>query len=211
MVASLDPEEREFAMADFGGIAAAGRSIERLLTHCFGEEEPVAGSRTRAVLIRTADLEPTAISTSIGTPALSVFIYRVDFNQTMRAAWSAVASQDGRPRLPLDLHFLITPWVTNAEHELRILGKAMECLESHPVLSGPRLDSSAAWATNESLQIILEEISTEAVMRTFDSLPADYRLSVPYLARIVRIDARRAIPDGPVLTAAIGLSPQAKP
>ena len=36
----------------------------------------------------------------------------------------------------------------------------------------------------ESIQIMLGELSTEEVMRTFDSLPIDYRLSVPYLARI---------------------------
>ena len=34
---------------------------------------------------------------------------------------------------------------------------------------------------------MLEEISTEALMRIFDSLPTDYRVSVPYVARVVRI------------------------
>lgn len=194
-------------MAGFESMAAVGRSIERLLNHRFQEDEPVPEKRTKAVLVRTTDLEPANIRTAIGSPALSIYVYRVDFNKTMRAAWSAVAAQDGRARLPVDLHFLISPWADNAEHELRVLGKAMEALEGNPVLSGPLLDSSARWAGNETIQLVMEEITTEAVMRTFDSLPTDYRLSVPYLARVVRLDARTAQPDIPVTTAVTGISP----
>ncbi len=198
-------------MADFVAIAAVGKSIERLLNLRFEEDEPVPSKRTKAVLIRTADLEAANLRTAIGSPALSIYVYRVDFNKMMRAAWSAVAAQDGRPRLPLDLHFLITPWAENAEHELRVLGKAMEALEGTPIMSGPLLDPSAQWAGNETIQLVMEELSTEAVMRTFDSLPTDYRLSVPYLARIVRLDARTAQPDRPVTTAVTGFTPSALP
>ncbi len=194
-------------MADYAVIAAAGRSIERMLNAAFEEEEPVDGSKTRAALVRTSDFEPNAVATSIGSPALSIFFYRVDFNKTMRAAWSAIGSQEGRGRLAVDLHFLITPWADNSEFELRIIGKAMQCLETTPILSGPLLHPSAAWSANESIQVVMEEITTEAVMRTFDSLPTDYRLSVPYLARIARIDSRQAQPDTPVTTLVTGAKP----
>ena len=192
-------------MAGFEAIAAVGKSIERLLTARFQEEEPVPTRNTRAVLVRTRDLEQTNVATSIGSPALSIFLYRVDFNKTMRAAWSAIGSQDGRSHLAVDLHFLLTPWADNAEAEYRIIGKAMQCLETTPVLSGPLLHPSTAWTSNESLQVVLEDISTEAVMRTFDSLPTDYRLSVPYIARILRLDSKRAMPDRPVTTAITGV------
>lgn len=198
-------------MAGFESMAAVGKSIERLLNHRFQEEEPVPEKRTKAVLVRTTDLEAANVRTAIGSPALSVYMYRVAINKTMRAAWSAVAAQDGRPRLPVDLHFLISPWADNAEHELRILGKAMEALEGTPVLSGPLLDPSAGWAGNETVQMVMEEISTEAVMRTFDSLPTDYRLSVPYIARVIRMDARVAQPDRPVTTTITGMTPSLVP
>jgi hypothetical protein len=191
-------------MANFAGISAAGKSIERLLNHCFQELEPVPNKKTKAVLARTADFDPSSVNNSIGSPALSIFIYRVDFNKTMRAAWSAVASQDGRARLPLDLHFLISPWAENAEFELLILGRAMECLETTPVLNGPLLHPAANWAANETVQVLMEEVSTDALMQKFDSLPTDYRLSVPYIARIVRIDAQIARPDVPVTTLITG-------
>lgn len=178
-------------MANELSIAGTGRSLERLLTMAFADPPvPVPNSTTRAVLVRTEDFDPNAVATVIQRPALSLFLYRVDFNKTMRAAWSAVGHHDGRAHLPLDLHFLITPWADNAEHEQSILGRAMQCLEGTPMLGGPLLDAGGAFAPNEAVQIVMEEISTEAVMRTFDSLPTDYRLSVPYIARVLRLDGR---------------------
>jgi hypothetical protein len=194
-------------MATYAGIAAAGKSIERFLNRAFDDEQPVAGKNTKAVLVRTSDFNTVAGGTQIGSPALSIYFYRVEFNKTMRAAWSAVASKDGRPRLPLDIHFLISAWADNAEHELRVLGRAMEALEQTPILTGPLLQSSADWATNEGLQIVLEEVTMEAVQRTFDSLPTDYRLSVPYLARVVRLESRDPRPDVPVTTLVTGVRP----
>jgi len=64
----------------------------------------------------------------------------------------------------------------------------MEYLDQSPVLTGPLLQASAVWAPGEAVQLVLGEMSTEEVMRTSDSPPSDYRLSVPYLARVVRID-----------------------
>lgn len=194
-------------MASFPSISAAGKSMERLFNACFQEEEPIPGKKTRAMLLRTEELEKATFAATVTLPALSLFLYRVDFNKTMRAAWSAVASLDGRPHLPLDLHFLITPWADNAEWEHRILGRAMQCLETTPIVSGPFLYPSADWAINEAVQLVLEEITTEALMRIFDSLPVDYKLSVAYIARVVRIDGRRATPAPPATTVVNGVVP----
>ena len=194
-------------MAGFAGIAATGKSIERLLNAAFADEEPVPGKKTRAVLVRTSDFEETNAATNIGSPALSVFLYRVDSNKVMRAAWSAVGSLDGVPHFAVDLHFLLTPWTDNAEFEQRILGKAMQCLETTPQLSGPLLHPSADWAANETVQVVSEDIPPEAMLRAFDSLPTDYRLSVAYVARVVRIDGREATPTPPATTVVAGAVP----
>lgn len=198
-------------MAGFAGIAGVGRSIERLLNAAFAEEQPIPGQRTQAVLVRTTDFEPGNVNANIGAPALSIFLYRVDFNKTMRAAWSAVGSQDGLGHLAVDLHLLLSAWADNAEFELRILGRAMQAIETMPILNGPLLDPITEWAPNESVQLVLEDISTEAVMRTFDSLPTDYRLSVPYIARIIRIDSRVATSDEIVTTLIVGAVPEPRP
>ena len=77
----------------------------------------------------------------------------------------------------------------------------MGCLEDVPIVHGPMLDGSADvdWGPTEALQIVAEGMSTEAVMRTFNSLDTDYGLSVP-VVRIVRTDglkeARRTGSNG---------------
>jgi hypothetical protein len=199
-------------MAGFTGIAAVGKSIERLLARTFVERQPVPGKLAKAALIRTEEIADTKIKDLVGDFGLSILLYRVDFNKTMRAAWSAVSQVDGRGHLALDLHYLLTPWADNAEHQHMIIGRAMQALERTAMLSGPLLyepslpatpeyaDEPHA-ATTDTVQILLEEISTEALMRTFDSLPTDYHLSVPYVARVVRIDTQADVIAPPVIDA----------
>lgn len=199
-------------MSGYGAIAAVGKSVERLLNRAFVERQPIEGAEARAVLIRTDDLKPINVPNAIGRNALSIFLYRVDFDRTMRAAWSGVGTGDGRGHLALALHFLLTPWADNAEHEQLILGRAMQAIEFTPTLGGPLLyrppipypDEPEASAT-EAVHLMLEEVSTEALMRTFDSLPTDYRVSVPYVARVVRIVTRDSRTHPPVQDARLDL------
>ena len=155
-------------MAGASSIAATGRSIERYLNHCFAQGQPIEGRNTTARLVRTEDLEA-----GISEPALSLYLFKVDIARAMRAAWAGVGHLEGRARLPLELHFLITAWAENADFEQRILGRALECLETTPILTGPLLDPLGGWAPGEAVQLCLEDLTTEDIMRTFDSLPVD--------------------------------------
>jgi hypothetical protein len=160
-------------MAGFTGIAAVGTSIERLLTQAFSERTPIPNKASKAALIRTEDLaDDTLIKNLIGDLGLTILLYRVDFNKTMRAAWSAVGNADGRGYLALDLHYLLTPWADNAEHQHMIVGRAMQALERTPVLSGPTLYSpnlplpayagEPQNAPTDAVQILLEETHQHA-------------------------------------------------
>lgn len=201
-------------MAGFRSVSAAGRSIRRLLELQFRDEEPVAGQTTGVAIVRTEDLEPASMSLLVSRPVLTIFLYRVDFNKTMRAAWSGVGLNDGRSHLALDLHFLLTAWADNAENEHLIMGRALQAIEDTPILSGPLLMQAPDWAPHETLQLVLEDIDNEALMRIFDSLPVDYRLSVPYVARVTRIDGR-VLPaqqrDPDVVNTVLGARPGARP
>ncbi len=193
-------------MASFGCITSVGTSLERLLNACFAQVAiPGPGMTTKAVLVRTEDFKAAA-GGRINSPALSIFLYRIDFNKATRAAWSAVGSLDGFAHLPLDLHYMLTPWASDAAIEHGIMGVAMQCLETTPILSGPLLTAEGGWAPNEGVQLVLEDTPTEWVMRTFDSLPTDFKLSVPYLARVVVLDGREQRGSPPVRTAILGLT-----
>ncbi|MDQ5821585.1 MAG: DUF4255 domain-containing protein [Actinomycetota bacterium] len=194
-------------MADFRAIAAAGKTIERVLNACFAAEQPVRNKVTKAVVVQTEDFDRTTGESAIPTYAVSIFLYRVEVNRVMRAAWAGVGSFDGQAHLPVDLHFLLTAWAENAEHEHQILGKAIQCLDSFPSMSGPVLYPSAGWADTESVQLMIEDVALEPLMRTFDSLDADFRLSIPYMARIVRVDGREIEPPAPATTVVAGIAP----
>jgi len=198
-------------------IAAAGLSLREHLQRWFTDLLAADPHAFRALptvkLVRTDDFSNFGSSAGsvITFPSLTLFCYRVDINRTMRAPWSAVGHVDGSAHLPLDVHFLLTPFDSDADAELRILGAAMQCLEATPILTGPRLHPLGGWEARDGIQILNEDLVTEDVMSTFDTLPTDFRLSVSYLARVARIDAP-VEPDHPdVLTAISGLAPTLTP
>ena len=184
-------------MADFSAIAAVGSSLEKYLRLCFDELQPISDDKkTKVFLGRTEDLNKET-STEIAAPCLALYLYRVDFNKTLRASWSARGAVSGESHLPVDLHFLFIPWAENAVYEQRIIGRVLQCMEDMPILSGPLLDPMTNWGAHEAIQVYLEELSTEDLMRTFDSLPLDYRLCIPYAARVMVIDGKRAQASAP--------------
>ncbi|MCK4707274.1 MAG: DUF4255 domain-containing protein [Gammaproteobacteria bacterium] len=191
-------DKRRNIVADFTSIHAAGSSIARYLSYCFAQRQPIDGKTTSVMMARTEDIENANTADAIiSEPALSLYLYRIDFNKVMRAAWSSVGFFDGESHLPLDLHFLFTAWASNAENEYRILGRTLQCIENNPILTGPMLDPITDWSTQESIQLCLEELSNEEVMRIFDSLPVDYKLSIPYVARVLVLDGKEEYQDQP--------------
>lgn len=204
-------------MANSTSIAAVSLSLQELLNRYFTELAAAEPDAFRVLptarIVRTEDFAQvgSAAGAVIRFPSLTIFCYRVDINRTMRAPWSAVAHQDRTIHLPLDVHFLLTPFDSDHEAELRILGATMQCLELHPILSGPRLHPLGGWSARDAIQVVNEDLVTEDVLRTFDTLPTDFRLSVSYVARVTRIDAPDE-PDHPdVLTAVRGLVPSPVP
>jgi hypothetical protein len=196
-------------MPGFEGIAAVGRSLERLLEfHLAQDPPPLGDATTHAALVRTEDLQALDNGDAemfVHPPVLALFLYRVEVNGTMRAAWSGVGHQDGHAHLPLDLHYLLIPWAANALFECRILGRAMQALEDVPILSGPLLDPAAQWMPGEAVQVCYEQLSTEDTMRIFDSLPVDFKLCLSYVARVVRIEGRIDTGDVPATAVTVGL------
>jgi hypothetical protein len=190
-------------VAGFGSIAAVGKSLEMVLNAGFTAVPPITGETARAQLIQTEDLDPG--SSFLIRPTISILLYRVDFNKTMRASWSAIGSVDGKAHLPVDLHYLFTAWADNADHEHRLIGRTMQILEELGSLSGPLLHPAGNWLPNEAVQLYLEDIATDDLMRTFESLVCDFRLSIPYIARVIVVSTPtgEAVPD--VLTHVQGM------
>lgn len=201
-------------MGGFNILSAVANNIVDLLRAGFAERTPFEPARAMNVaLVHTEDFERGAGSL-IQLPALSVFVYRVDVNRTMRAAWSGVGVHDSRAHTPLDMHMILTAWADNADHELAILGRTVQILEAHPTLVGPLLSRAAPAAAGqpgasaqETVQLIFEEVPAETIMRVFDLVPTKFRLSLPYLARVLRLDGLEEPAPPPVTRAITGIVP----
>jgi Pvc16 N-terminal domain len=190
-------------MAGFGAIAAVGKSIETVLNAGYAVAQPTSSGPTVARLVQTDDLAQP--DQKIQRPGLSLLLYRVDFSKTMRATWADVGARDGRSHLPLDLHYLLTAWALNAEDEHRVVGRTMQILERLGGLSGAQLLPDGDWSVGESVQLHLEDMPTDNLMRTFDSLRCDFRLSVPYIARVVVVSTDDGAAGPDVVTAVRGV------
>ena len=123
---------------------------------------------------------------------LTLYLYRVTVNEHSRLTRRPEAANDTAVPLGLDLHFLLTAWAANPLDELVTLAWAMRQLHQYPVLDASSLSPEAAWASDEVIQVIPAELSTEDVMRIWDALDPAYRLSVSYVARLVRLDPDEA-------------------
>lgn len=119
---------------------------------------------------------------------LTLYLYRVTVNEHSRLTRRPEAANDTAVPIGLDLHFLLTAWAANPLDELVTLAWAMRQLHQYPVLDASSLSPEAAWASDEVIQVIPAELSTEDVMRIWDALDPAYRLSVSYVARLVRLD-----------------------
>lgn len=119
---------------------------------------------------------------------LTLYLYRVTMNEHLRGTRRAVGSLRTDQPLSVDLHYLLTVWANNAPEEQVILAWAMRQLHQHPVLDQASLSPDAEWGPGEYVQVIPAELSTEDIMRIWDAFDSSYRLSVSYIARVVRID-----------------------
>jgi hypothetical protein len=134
---------------------------------------------------------------------VSLFLYRVYISQNQRSSVSR--DSDGitrRPLLPLDLHFFLTVWGTKASLQHAILGWAMRTLEDRPIMPSSLLNGVRrnVFRENETVELVAGQLTNEELMRIWDDLPTEYRLSVPYIARVVRVESSVEAPPDSLVT-----------
>jgi hypothetical protein len=179
-------------VAGYRALAAVGRSVVDLLNRRIDETLP-AGPRPTAVMAGTVDFDKVNSSPNavIQYPAISVYCYKVCVDRETRPGWSAVASVDGIPRIPLRMHLMLSAWDTVVESELEWLGLAAQILESESIFTGPLLHPSGDWEPGDAIQIVTDEIPLEPMSEAFQALTTKYRLSLLYIARVVCIEGHQ--------------------
>lgn len=177
-------------------IAGIGKSIVHLLRD---------GYQARHGGLQGLSFELFTTTSFEGAPVnkVSLFLYRVEVDPTRRHKELPPEAPGDSPRiaLALDLRYLLTVWMTDAEREQQILQECMELLESKPILSGPLLDPAYPWQPEDALRVYLDAVSHEDMMRLWDLLEPKYRLSVPYVVRTAKLSpAATSLSAPPVLS-----------
>ncbi len=122
------------------------------------------------------------------TTRITLYLYRISVNEHARQTRRPGAGSDTPAPLCLDLHYLLTAWAANPLDEQVPMAWAMRQLHRVPVLDQALLSPEGGWGADETVQILPTELSNEDIMRIWDALEPSYRLSVSYVARIVRLD-----------------------
>lgn len=130
---------------------------------------------------------------------LSLYLHRVTLNEHMRNQGRSNGVAASTLPLALDLHFLLSIWTTSVLAEQTILAWAMLQIHRHPALNASILSPDAGWDAHDVIQIMPAELSNEELVRIWDRLRPTYRLSTPYIARIVRIEPDSELDALPVV------------
>jgi hypothetical protein len=181
-------------MANLSAIYSVGASLATYLTNVY--PEPLRTAHPCQFRLLSSGQMTTPDDDGA---VLSLFLYRITMNEHLRNVGRLNMPAGKEAPLSLDLHYLVSIWADNALAEQTILAWAMNEIYRHPVLDASSLTPEAGWGPGEAIQLIPAELPTEDIMRIWDALDPAYRLSVSYVARMVRIDPADEIIAKPVV------------
>jgi hypothetical protein len=131
---------------------------------------------------------------------IALYLYRltVSANRNLPSR----TGRDGRrygPPLPLDLHYLVIPWATDAIKQQRLLGFAVRALEDTPILPagvlnqhGPERD---VFRPEETVELIFEMVSVQDASEIWDVAQTKEQVAATYVARMVEIESTRPLEE----------------
>lgn len=182
-------------MANIYSIYSVGDSIIQYLRNAYPQEL----RDVHPCEFRVLSSGELAESTEEFNTTLSIYLYRVTINEHVRNSRSSHLSTETNVPLSVDLHFMLSFWADSAAAEQTICAWAMRQLHHHPIMDVSSLTVDGGWETDDLVHIIPAELSNEDLMRIWDAIAPDYRLSVSYIARVVRIDPEVSDTGQPVV------------
>jgi len=147
-------------------------------------------------LISSGELEEKK---DMGT-AVTLYLYRIDIDRHARNNPHPDHLKGKYKPLSLCLYYIFIIWAETPLVEHTLAAWVMSQMHQRPVLDSSTLSGSGGWQPDEQVFIVPVEMSNEDLMRMWDVLEPSYRLSLPYIARVVRIDPD-AFEDAPPVVA----------
>jgi Pvc16 N-terminal domain len=186
-------------MSDSAVIADVSLTLQNVLSNAFGALLPAPSP-----LAEIHDLQGN-IATA---PArMTLFLFEVVEDTTVRnRPPNRVVTPPNltieRPRIPLILRYLLTPWSGDRLTDHRILGRALQVLHDGAILSGPQLQGGLS-GSSEAIKLKLAPLTLEERTRIWHAVQRPYRLSVTYDVRVINIDSEVSKTRTPVTSRAL--------
>lgn len=179
-------------MANTLAIAAVSRTILSLIEqHC-----------PRELLISPKfELYTTAQLDKPMAEGVSLCLYRVVLN-AMGRNLPPRRTSDGlcwRPSMPVDLHFLITPWASDGERQQRLIGWLLRFLEDTSVLPAGLLNSVMSepdiFRDDEVAEIVLDSLPLADYLGLWDKFTPQWQTPLTYVVRMVELDSTLSVDE----------------
>ena len=189
-------------MANIAAIRSVGTSLAEYLQRSFDAPsafpDNVARPSCKFSVVSSGGIQE-AVDPDDSATSVQIFLYHVSIDPHLRNSGRLISPDMAPPPLSVALHYLFTFWSNSAENEHLVLGWTMLRLQATPLLDATVLSNDASWTAEDIVQLIPEELSIADMMRIWDTLKPEYRLSLGYVARVVRIEAEEAPEQGPVV------------
>lgn len=187
-------------MADYQAVFAVGDALAKYLTNNY--DATAVGFPCTFKLVSSAEIANE--DTTHLDKTVSIFLHRMTTAEHYRNVTRLQDNPFDQPVLYLDLHYLLSYWdaaAEGAEAEQKILVWTMQQLQSNPILDTSILSlstSAPGWDKSDSIQLVPADLSLQDILDIWDGLGPKYRLTVGYVARVVRVD-RAVTPGLPVV------------
>lgn len=129
------------------------------------------------------------------TEGFSLYLYRVTVSTTVRNMTLRRDANNNRfrPSLPVDLHYLLSPWSGDGETQQRMLGWAMRFLEDLGMLGAGQLNhyvkETDTFGKEEGAEVICDPLALTDYLNVWDKLKPKMPSSMTYVVRMVSLES----------------------
>ncbi|MCA9874453.1 MAG: DUF4255 domain-containing protein [Anaerolineales bacterium] len=176
-------------MSEFTAVRAVSQSLKELL------EAHITDPTVQVFLTSPKEMQQN------NQNGISVWLYRITRNEFLlnQPRRRPTSGQQSRLPMPVNLHYLVTPLMSDPRDEQMLLGLVLQVFNDHATLRGSDL-KDALLGSDEELRLSFEAPSLEDLTRVWGALQEPYQASLTYLVQPVSIESDHEPEAGPPVT-----------